>query len=109
MQRLEHIAQRRGAHENAIRELEGIKKIALEEKAEKTTAFVQKLIDKKNAEFQKTVDQIKEYNNRMREHLNAPQQSGQKTIYPQPDSRNDPRPDKQKKAGSDKDKPNKTL
>ena len=60
MQRLEHIAQRRGAHENAIRELEGIKKIALEEKAEKTTAFVQKLIDKKNAEFQKSADQIKD-------------------------------------------------
>lgn len=99
MQRLEQqVAQRRGAHENAIRELEGIMKVALGEKAEKTAALVQKLIDKKNAEFQKSVDQIKEYRDRIQERMSTPQQSGQKPGYHQPGGRDDPRPDKQKKA-----------
>lgn len=129
-QRLEQqMAQIRRTHENSIRELEGIKKVALAEKAEKTVAIVQKLIDKKNAEFQKTVDQIKEYRDRMQERLNAQQQSDQRPEYPKPSGKDNPRTDKQKKtsayegeksdrpkakggdkkADSDKNKPKKTF
>ena len=117
MQRFDQqIAQRRKEHENAIRELEGIKKVALEEKATKTVALVQKLIDKKNAEFQKVADQIKQYRDRLKERMGAQQQPTQRPEYAQPGGKDNQRPDKQtkakkpdKKSGSEKNKPKKVF
>ena len=117
MQRFEQqIAQRRREHENAIRELEGIKKVALEEKAKKTVALVQKLIDKKNAEFKKSADQIQQYRDRLKERMGAQQQPNQRPGHPQPGGKDNQRPDKQpkaknpdKKSGSEKNKPKKVF
>jgi hypothetical protein len=50
--------QREEEHKKAIGELEDIKKIAEGENATKTVDALQKMIDKKNAEFKKTVDEI---------------------------------------------------
>ncbi len=45
------------AHRAAIQELEAIKKLAEEEDAVKTAAAIQKMIDKKNAQYQEVVKQ----------------------------------------------------
>lgn len=64
MGRTEMYRQRMAAqaetHAAEIKELEGIKKIAEEEKATKTAEAIQKLIDKKNTEYQKRVEQFEQ-------------------------------------------------
>jgi hypothetical protein len=50
--------QRQEDHAKAVGELEEIKKIAESENATKTAEALQKMIDKKNADFKKAVDDI---------------------------------------------------
>lgn len=52
----DEIAKLKQEHQAVINELEEIKKLAAEEKATKTAAAVDKLITKKNQEFQKKIE-----------------------------------------------------
>ena len=54
----ERMAKLAVEHQAAIRELLDIKKIAEEENAERTAEAIQTLIDRKNAEYQKSVEQL---------------------------------------------------
>jgi hypothetical protein len=56
----QRMVQQAEAHRAKIQELLDIKKIAEEENATKTADAIQKLIDKKNAEYQKNVDQVEQ-------------------------------------------------
>lgn len=54
----EWMEKQRTEHEAALKELKDIKKIAEEEEAVKTAEAIQKLIDKKDAEFKKKIEQM---------------------------------------------------
>lgn len=56
--RTQAIARQTEAHRAQIQELLDIKKIAEEENATRTAEAIQKLIDKKNAEYQKNIEQV---------------------------------------------------
>ena len=52
------LARRAEIHKQAIGELEEIKKIAQEENATRTVEAIQKMIDKKNAEYKKGIEEF---------------------------------------------------
>jgi len=52
------LAGRADAHAAAMKELADLKKLAEEENATKTAAAIQAMIDKKNAEYNKSVEQF---------------------------------------------------
>ncbi len=54
----EMLAKRVDSHKQALAELEGIKKIAEEENATRTVEALQKMIDKKDAEFKQKMEQF---------------------------------------------------
>ena len=54
------IAGKRKIHEEFVGELEAIKKVALEEKAERTAEKLQQLIDKKGKKFAETIEKYEE-------------------------------------------------
>ncbi len=54
----QRMAQQTETHRAGIKELLDIKKIAEEENATRTVEAIQNLIDKKNAEFRKNVEQV---------------------------------------------------
>jgi len=54
----ERIVKQNEAHKASLKELEDIKKIAEEEGATKTAEAIQKLIEKKDAEFKKNMEQF---------------------------------------------------
>ena len=68
----EGIGGRLGEHKKFIDELISIKKLAIEEKAEKTAKRIAVLIEARNAEFAKTVKKLNESRNRFREGLVPP-------------------------------------
>jgi hypothetical protein len=55
------IARRNEQHRKEMAEFEAIKKIAEEEGAKRTVEALQKLIDKKNEEFIKSVEQMEKF------------------------------------------------
>jgi len=56
----EMLAKRRANHKQALAELEEIKKIAKEEGATRTAEAIQKMIDKKDAEFKQKMEQFEQ-------------------------------------------------
>ena len=95
----QQLEQKRRTHESSIHELEAIKKVALEEKAKKTAELVQKIIDKKNKEFEAAVEKTNEYREKMRERFGGTAQPGQRPPMP-PDAevKKDSKPEKDKPA-----------
>jgi hypothetical protein len=65
----EQINQRRGEHERFVGELKAIKKLALEEKAEKTAKRIQELIDKSTGRFNEDVGKLEQKRDRTREQI----------------------------------------
>jgi hypothetical protein len=63
------MAQRKAMHEGSVRELEAIKKVALEENAKKTVALIQKIIDMKNAGFKASIKKYEQMRDQMRERM----------------------------------------
>ena len=72
----EQMTQRKAAHEGSVRELEAIKKVALEENAKKTVALIQKIIDMKNAGFKATIEKYEQMRQRMGEQGQQGQRPG---------------------------------
>ena len=54
----ERLAGQMASHKQAVAELEAIKKIAEEEGATRTTEALQKMIDKKNADFKQSMERF---------------------------------------------------
>lgn len=65
----EQIEKRRGEHEKFVGELKAIKKLALEEKAEKTAKRLQELIDKSTGRFNEDVRKLEQKRDRTREQI----------------------------------------
>ena len=66
------IKVRLGEHKKFIDELISIRKLAIEEKAEKTARRIEAMIEAKNAEFAESVKKLSESRNRFREGLVRP-------------------------------------
>jgi hypothetical protein len=65
----EQIEKRRGEHEKFVGELKAIKKLALEEKAEKTANRIQQLIDKSTGRFNEDIRKLEQKRDRTREQM----------------------------------------
>lgn len=65
----EFTKKREDEHKKAIAELEEIRKIAESEKATKTVAALQKMIDFKNAEFKKSVEEAEKKRAEMQQRM----------------------------------------
>lgn len=70
----EFMKKREDEHKKAIAELEEIRKIAESEKAPKTVEALQKMIDFKNAEFKKSVEEAEKKRVEMQERIQQRQQ-----------------------------------
>ncbi len=65
----EQIEKRRGEHKKFVGELKAIKKLALEEKAEKTANRIQQLIDKSTGRFNEDIRKLEQKRDRTREQM----------------------------------------
>ena len=65
----EQIEKRRGEHEKFVGELKAIKKLSLEEKAEKTANRIQQLIDKSTGRFNGDIRKLEQKRDRTREQM----------------------------------------
>jgi hypothetical protein len=70
----EFTKKREEEHKKAIAELEEIRKIAESEKATKTVAALQKMIDNKNAEFKKNMEEAEKKRAEMQQRMEQRQQ-----------------------------------
>jgi hypothetical protein len=70
----EMVKKREAEHQKGIAELEEIKKIAASEKATKTVEALQKMIDKRNADFKKSVEEAEKKRAEMQERIKQHQQ-----------------------------------
>ena len=71
------MAQRGVSHQDLLRELEAIKKIAQEENATKTVAALDELIAKKDAEFQRQQTEVQRRREEVRRQMELRQQRNQ--------------------------------
>ena len=72
------IAQLKQEHQAAINELEEIKRLAGEEKAAKTLGAVEKLITRRNQEFQKRIEPLQQRLDRLQGQTKGGEKSGDK-------------------------------